>query len=228
MCLNLAFVVKHGKIDYMFMSVAQKQLHMTSMLLVVSFMEGGALMAFEILSSKICTPYLGSSIYVWTSILTVTLSGLAVGYRIGGKYADTVPAGKLKQALLLAALMVGLSPFISVPVLQSMLSMDVKVASLMGGVAIVFLPVLAMGMVSPLIVGLISNAGSPAGSGISVPMAAGLVYGTGTLGGILFLLTTTFLLIPAIGVKASTFVLSGMLLLGALMAFKLKDQPNAQ
>ena len=210
------------------LSPSSTQFRMTTLLLTVSFLEGGALMAFEILSSKIYTPYLGSSIYVWTSILTITLSGLAIGYRIGGKYADTTPARKLEQALLLAAVTVGLSSFISVPVLESMLPLDVRAASLIGGMAIIFLPVLAMGMVSPLIVGLVSKSRTSTGSGISVPMAAGLVYGIGTLGGILLLLTTTFLLIPAIGIKASTFLLSGMLLLGALTVFTLRDRTNAQ
>lgn len=187
------------------------------LLLIVSFIEGGSLMAFEILSSKLYTPYLGSSIYVWTAILTVTLVGLAIGYRLGGKYAENGASKKLLQALLAAAVLVGLSSFISKPVLEAMLSMDVKTASLFGGMVIIFLPVLAMGMVSPLIVGLLTS------NGTRLSAASGLVYGIGTLGGILLLLIATFFLIPAIGVKASTFVLGCLLIIAAIIVFIIKE-----
>ena len=187
------------------------------LLLLVSFIEGGSLMSFEILSSKLYTPYLGSSIYVWTAILTVTLIGLAIGYRLGGKYAENGARKKVLQALAAAAILVGLSSFLSKPVLEAMLSMDVKTASLFGGMAIIFLPVLAMGMVSPLIVGLLTS------NGTRLSMASGLVYGIGTLGGILLLLLTTFFLIPTIGVRASTFVLGCLLIVAALTVFIVKE-----
>jgi predicted membrane-bound spermidine synthase len=174
-------------------------------------------MSFEILSSKLYTPYLGSSIYVWTAILTVTLIGLAIGYRLGGKYAENGARKKVLQALAAAAILVGLSSFLSKPVLEAMLSMDVKTASLFGGMAIIFLPVLAMGMVSPLIVGLLTS------NGTRLSMASGLVYGIGTLGGILLLLLTTFFLIPTIGVRASTFVLGCLLIVAALTVFIVKE-----
>ena len=57
----------------------------TAILLTVSFIEGGALMAYEIISSRIYTPHFGGTVYVWTSILTITLLGLALGYRHGDK-----------------------------------------------------------------------------------------------------------------------------------------------
>jgi predicted membrane-bound spermidine synthase len=187
------------------------------LLLLVSFIEGGSLMAFEILSSKLYTPYLGSSIYVWTSILTVTLIGLAVGYRIGGKYAEQDASKKLLQALAGAALLIGISSFIAKPILEAMLSMDVRMASLFGGMLIIFLPVLAMGMVSPLIVGLLTKHGT------RLSMSSGLVYGIGTLGGIIFLLITAFIMIPLLGVKASTFVLGCLLIIAALIVFIVKE-----
>jgi predicted membrane-bound spermidine synthase len=178
-------------------------------------------MAFEILSSKLYTPFLGSSIYVWTAILTVTLIGLALGYRLGGKYADKNPAKVLSLALLFAACTIGWSSFISAPVLESILSMDVRSASILAGMVIIFLPVTALGMVSPLIVGLLSKQGTP------VPMASGLVYGIGTLGGIALLLLTTFYFIPSLGVMRSTFLLSGLLMLAFAIVFISKKEKHA-
>lgn len=182
----------------------------TTSLLIASFLEGGALMAFEILSSKLYTPFLGSSIYVWTAILTLTLVGLALGYRIGGKLSVKQPVKYLKFALFLAALTVALSVVSTAPILEGMLDMDVRTASLFGGFAILFVPVTAMGMVSPLIVGILNK------SGLTLAMASGLVYGIGTFGGIALLLLTTFALIPTFGVSTSTLLMSLLLLVALL------------
>lgn len=193
-----------------------------AILLAVSFLEGGVLMAFEILSSKLYTPFLGSSIYVWTAILTVTLSGLALGYRLGGNLSLSNPRKHLLRVLLLAAGFIALTPFITGPILESLLEMDVKVASLLAGFLIIFIPITALGIVSPLIVGLLNKEGQ------KVPFASGLVYGIGTFGGILIMLLTTFLLIPSIGVNSSVFLLCILLVIAAGFVFTLKNTPHAQ
>jgi predicted membrane-bound spermidine synthase len=194
----------------------------TSSLLVASFLEGGTLMAFEILSGKLYTPFLGSSIYVWTSILTLTLAGLAIGYRIGGKLSVKQPVKYLKIALTIAALTIALAIVSTAPILEAMLDMDVRTASLLGGVIILFVPVTAMGMVSPLIVGILNS------DGIALSMASGLVYGIGTLGGIVMLLLTTFVLIPSIGVSSSTLLMSLLLLVALVLVFIAKPGKDAQ
>lgn len=191
------------------------------LLLLISFIEGGTLMAFEILSSKLYTPYLGSTIYVWTAILTITLLGLAIGYRIGGRYIDQKAPKIVNRALIVAAVTVGISSFICAPILEGLLSLDVKTAAIIAGMLIIFIPVTAMGMVSPLIVEMLSK------KGVTVPAASGLVYGIGTFGGIILLLLTTYMLIPGIGVRNSTLVLSGLLLLAIVFLFILKENKDA-
>ena len=51
---------------------------------LLSFIEGGSVMAAELLGAKMLAPYFGSSLYVWASVLAITLGGLAVGYFAGG------------------------------------------------------------------------------------------------------------------------------------------------
>ena len=53
--------------------------------LFIIALEGSALLSFEIIASRLYTPHLGGSIYVWTSILSMTLIALALGYYYGGK-----------------------------------------------------------------------------------------------------------------------------------------------
>lgn len=191
------------------------------LLVLVSFIEGGCLMAFEILSAKLYTPYLGGSIYVWTSILTLTLSGLALGYKLGGKLSLVKPEKRLIYVLLLAALTIVLSIYTTPVILESLLDKDVKTASILGGLLIIFVPVTALGTVSPLVVGTLHNKGA------SVGFATGLVYGIGTIGGIFLLLLTTFVFIPSVGVQNSIYLVGFFLLLSALIIFLIKGKLHA-
>jgi len=54
----------------------------------IAFLSGFALLSFELVASRILAPAIGSSIYVWTSIIGVIIAALAAGYNFGGKLAD--------------------------------------------------------------------------------------------------------------------------------------------
>src|SRR5215468_9615118 len=51
---------------------------------LIIFLTGAATLALELLSSRVLTPYFGVSLYIWSSILSITLTFLAVGYYGGG------------------------------------------------------------------------------------------------------------------------------------------------
>src|SRR6185369_9351601 len=57
------------------------------MLPTIIFVTGGAILALELLASRIMTPYFGVSLYIWSGILSITLVSLALGYWAGGKLA---------------------------------------------------------------------------------------------------------------------------------------------
>lgn len=48
-------------------------------------------MGLEIVTSRILTPVFGSTIYTWGSLIGVILSGLSLGYYLGGKLSDKHP-----------------------------------------------------------------------------------------------------------------------------------------
>ena len=166
-------------------------------------------MAFEVLSAKIYTPFLGASIYVWTSILTVTLIGLAVGYWWGGKLSLQNSKRTLIRSFLIAGALVLASTFIADLILPGLLNMSIKGASIVAGFMVLFVPVLFMGTISPLIIGLLHNMGR------KLSTATGLIFGIGTVGGIVLLLITVFVFIPSIGVRSSSYILGALLLLMA-------------
>ena len=56
--------------------------------LVASFVVGGIILVVEILGTRVIGPYYGASIYVWSSLIGVTLGALTAGYIAGGWVAD--------------------------------------------------------------------------------------------------------------------------------------------
>lgn len=56
----------------------------TALLLVSVFVNGALVLVVEILGARLIGPFFGTTIFVWSSLITVTLGGLAVGYFAGG------------------------------------------------------------------------------------------------------------------------------------------------
>lgn len=54
----------------------------------VVFLAGGIVMMYELAGSRVLAPYVGTSIFVWASLIGVILGSLSVGYYYGGKIAD--------------------------------------------------------------------------------------------------------------------------------------------
>src|SRR5919205_757643 len=80
------------------------------LLYAIIFVTGAAILALELLASRIMTPYFGVSLYIWTGILSITLISLALGYWVGGKLATRAfRASKSARLLQLYALLPALS-----------------------------------------------------------------------------------------------------------------------
>src|SRR5216117_4054865 len=62
-----------------------------SYVLVASFVVGAVILVAEIVGTRVISPYYGASVYVWSSLIGVTLASLAVGYWSGGYVADRWP-----------------------------------------------------------------------------------------------------------------------------------------
>ncbi len=57
---------------------------MIKKLLFLSFIEGAVVMAAELCGAKLLAPVFGSSLYVWASVMGITLAALALGYFLEG------------------------------------------------------------------------------------------------------------------------------------------------
>jgi len=165
-------------------------------LLLLSFIEGAAVMCTELLGAKMVAPYFGTSLQSWAAVLGVTLMALTAGYYLGGRISEKkkeLPT--LFLVYMLAGFFLLLMPIISKSIMQ--ITVDWP---LFGGLIfslIIFLlpPLFFMGMVSPLIIFHLTQSKSDSGR------SAGLVYAISTCGGILATFLLGFIVIPEFGIK---------------------------
>ncbi len=158
-------------------------------------------MATELLGAKMLAPYFGSSLYVWATVLAITLGGLAAGYFTGGlvSYRSKSPF-TLFYVLLLAAAFTVLMPFSSKIVLWVIGMHSLIPSVILCSCCILFPPVFMMGMVSPLIIETITKEVKEAGR------AAGAIYAISTVGGIIATFLFGFYIIPTFGLTVPSIV----------------------
>lgn len=163
-------------------------------LLLLSFIEGGSLMACELISARMLAPTFGSSIFVWASVLGVTLGALAIGYYQGGVLSQLEKRDKiLLSVLILAGIFLVLMPFTAQWILNFAPYFEFRQSVLVSASVIILPPVALMGMVSPLMVANLDHSIESAGR------RAGLVYTVSTSGGILFTFLFGFFILPRYG-----------------------------
>jgi spermidine synthase len=183
----------------------------------IAFLSGCAVMAVEILSAKAVAPVLGASLYVWSSVIGVTLAGLTAGYFIGGIVADKFPRRRtLAWVLTGAAIGTAIIPKLAAVIMGATLEMDLKVAGLISCLTFLFPPLVMMGMVSPLLIRLATTQVGGVGR------VSGGMYAVSTVGGILGTFVWGFVLIPYVGVKGSSLGAAGLLVLAAGICFALR------
>lgn len=57
-------------------------------LLLTALICGALIMVVEVLGSRVIGPFFGVSLFVWTSLIAVTLIALSLGYAVGGILSD--------------------------------------------------------------------------------------------------------------------------------------------
>ncbi len=168
---------------------------------------GAAVLVLEILGTRLLGPAFGVGLYLWSALIGVTLAALAVGYALGGRWADRGPTTqRLGLLLLVSGAWTMLIPWLRSPVLALVHSLDLRAAVLVAGTMLFFPPLVLMGMVSPYAIRL------KAASLQDVGRTAGNLYALSTCASVVAAIGTGFWLIPALGVSRLTF-LTGVLLL---------------
>ena len=163
-------------------------------------------MACELIGAKLIAPYYGNSLYVWTSVLGTTLGGLTSGYYIGGA-VSAKPGLRRNLTIILcaSALLFALMPLLSAIVMNATIGLSIQLGSLISCAVFIFPLLFCFGMVSPLIIRIVSE------NVESVGKKAGTVYSISTGGGIVMTFSVAFYSIPALGLAASSYGTAALL-----------------
>lgn len=186
------------------------------LLLGLSFVEGGSLMATELMSARMLAPYFGSSLFVWATVLALTLGGLTIGYFLGGTISQHERKDKfLLITLLYCGVLVMIMPFVAQWILNFAHFLSFRDAVITSGLIIILPPVVGMGMVSPLVVANLDQSAETSGK------RAGLVYAISTTGGITYTFLFGFYIIPFFGLIMPSIITGFVLgVIPAALIFK--------
>lgn len=186
-----------------------------NLVIAAVFINGFAIMAIELLGGRVLSPYFGTSVYVWGSIITIFMLSLSLGYLWGGKLSSRQPSAKLFALFFFAAAILSLPIifFADWTMTQVFLVIeDPRYGSLVSAVLLYFLPICFMGMVSPYSIRLLVVSQEHSGR------TAGLLYFVSTLGSALGTLLTSFYFVLWFELDQIMWgIVSGLLACGALI-----------
>jgi spermidine synthase len=152
---------------------------------------GAAIMIVEILGAKMLAPYLGTSHFVWTAQIAVTLVALAFGYYVGGRWVDrSARLGKLYWALVVAAAYLALTVAVCEPVAYACLKWNLALGSLGASAFLFFVPLSLLAMVGPFFVRVLTSSVGKVGGNM------GRLTAVSTIGSFLGTLAIGYLLVP--------------------------------
>lgn len=182
------------------------------------FVAGFSSLGVELAASRLLAPFFGTSLLIWANLIGVILIYLSLGYWLGGKWADRDPRPRTLFAILTAAgVTIGILPFIAAPLLSlaipalAQFNAELGLASFAGVIILFALPVTLLGCVPPFGLRLAAQDVQHIGS------TGGGLYALSTIGSILGVYVTVFLLIPNIGTRLTFLTFAAVLLLVGLV-----------
>ena len=188
---------------------------LTLMLHVAAFMSGFVTMALEMLIGRTFIPFFGGTIYTWGALISVFLTGMTLGYMIGGKAADRWPAIPIVAALFVAAAAtVVIVPLYGEDAINRILDSidDMRYAALIAALMLACLPAALYAAISPFCVRLLLDRRDHSGT------ISGRLSGLATAGSIVGTLGTSFFFIPSLGVRMIYGLLAGAsVLIGVIL-----------
>lgn len=184
-------------------------------LYITVFTSGMCTLAIELSASRLLGNVYGTSNIVWANVIGLILLYLAVGYFIGGRWADRSPNyHTFYRILLWSAFLSALIPLVARPVLVTAAGAvaNAEAAVALGSfvsVLILFaIPVTLLGCVSPFAIRLaVGESGSLQDAGAT----SGRIYALSTIGSLLGTFLPTLFLIPELGTIRTFLLFAGVL-----------------
>jgi MFS family permease len=176
---------------------------------LIAFVSGFSLMAFELVGARMLAPTIGSSTYVWTSVIGIIIAALSIGYFVGGKLADI--RGRATDVALLCltcAFVIGsmLLLFDGIMEWVVQLNPDLRIRGVFASLLLFAPASLVLGMLSPYLVKLKVTSLALSGQSVAALSASN------SIGGIAGTFITGFVVFSYMGSREALVVLVLMML----------------
>lgn len=175
--------------------------------LALTFAVESVYMGMELLASRLLSPGFGTTLAVWTSILSVVLLSGAIGNLYGARWVeangDDTGACKRRLALLLGlcGACFAVMPAIADLFVDGAPSFDMMMGPIMASASMFFLPALAFGHMATLLVSCYAK-----GADVETGVASGHMSAAMTCGGVFGTCLFGFFLVPALGSRNLSFL----------------------
>jgi spermidine synthase len=189
-------------------------------LVLVVFLSSACTMVLELVAGRILAPYVGVSLYTWTSIIGIVLAGISLGNYVGGRLADRWASLRLLGLVFIAAGLTSLG-ILAVDWVGELRpdSWSIIIGIVFLAAALFLVPSAVLGAVSPIVAKLAVRDLAETGSTV------GKIYAAGSMGAIAGTFATGFVLISYFGTRTVVWGVALMLLaLGFL--FALSSRPR--
>ena len=163
---------------------------------VCAFFQGFLSMGFQLVATRLLAPFFGSTLFVWSFVISTFLAAFSIGAILGGLFSQ-LAAGRLMKNLV-ALVLIGLAGYLVTAtqghaILQGIdANFDNSFLALgLSCFVLFFFPVVCLSALLPIFTEALMSSGFRGG------MSTGVVYGISTLGNITGVMVTAFVLIPS-------------------------------
>src|SRR5215475_2315693 len=174
---------------------------------LLAFISSFCTLVIELIAGRIMAPYIGVSLYTWTSIIGIVLAGMSAGNFFGGYVADRYASRRTLGLIFIAGCIATLAILVVTSAIEGRTFGLSFLPRIVLSIALIFfVPSFVLGMVSPMVVKL--ALGSLERSGHTV----GTIYAASTVGSIVGTFVTGFWLISWLGTRTIVWIVAALLL----------------
>ena len=180
-------------------------------LLSLIFFTGAVVLSLELLASRILTPFFGVSLYIWTSILAVTLIFLALGYQLGGWITSKINKEYYIDLFIfipfLSSVFILLSILLYPYILPKLIGVNLLLGSFIGSFLLLSIPLVLLSALNPILISIIKSSNDQ-----SSDARSGFVLFISTIGSVFGVIFTAIVLVPTL-TNFSSFILNAFFLI---------------
>src|SRR5262245_18367249 len=179
---------------------------------LLAFISSACTLVIELIAGRIMAPYIGVSLYTWTSIIGVVLAGISGGNFFGGYVADRHASSRALGVIFVLGSLASAGILVVTHAIEgASLGLSFLPRIVVSITLIFFLPSFVLGMVSPMVVKLALADLERGGHTV------GTIYAASTVGSIVGTFLTGFWLISWLGTRTIVWLVAAILLATGLV-----------